>query len=167
MAAFFLSFQAHALDPAAVEKLAFGDGDDKVEAIGALGAEGDARAAELLKAFAHGELQTSGKQIFIVRGDKAIDVFTAKPIALPKEREDVVANNRLRGAVASALGAFKLGSEDRNERLAAARALSDAGAAMLPLIRKALEKETDPEIRGLLDMTAAGMELKDGAIWLS
>ena len=33
---------------------------------------------------------------------------------------------------------------------------------MLPLIRKALEKETDPEIRGLLELTAAGMELKDG-----
>jgi urea transport system permease protein len=163
LAAFFLSFSAHALDPAAVEKLAFGDGDEKIEAIGALVAEGDPKAAELLKAFADGELQSSGKQVFIVRGEKATDVFSARPIALPKEREDVVANNRLRGAVASALGAFKLGSEDRNERLAAARALSDAGAAMLPLIRQALEKETDPEIRSVLDMTAAGMELKDGA----
>jgi urea transport system permease protein len=162
LAAFFLSFSAQALDQAAVEKLAFGDGDEKIEAIGALVAEGDPKAAELLKAFADGELQTSGKQIFIVRGDKAIDVSTGKPIALPKEREDVVANNRLRGAAASALGAFKLTSDDRNQRLAAARALADANAAMLPLIRKALEKETDPEIRGLLDLIAAGMELKDG-----
>jgi urea transport system permease protein len=163
LAAFFLSFSAHALDRAAVEKLAFGDGDEKIEAIGALVAEGDPKAPELLRAFAEGELQTSGKQIFVVRGDKAIEVFTGKPIALPREREDVVANNRLRGAVAGALGAFKLSSEDRNERLAAARALAGAGAPMLPLIRKALEKETDPEIRGLLDLTAAGMELKDGA----
>ena len=54
LAAFFLSFQAHALDPAAVEKLAFGDGDEKIEAIGALVAEGDPKAAELLKAFAEG-----------------------------------------------------------------------------------------------------------------
>ena len=163
MAAFFLSFSAHALDRSAVEKLAFGDGDEKIEAIGALVAEGDPKAAELLKGFAEGELQTSGKQIFFVRGGKAVDVFSGKPVPLPAEREDVVANNRLRGAVASALGAFKLNSQDRNERLAAAQALSDAGAAMLPLIRKALERETDPEIRGLLDMTAAGMELKDGS----
>ena len=162
LAAFFLSFQAHALDPAAVDKLAFGDGDEKIEAIGALVAEGDPKAAELLKAFAEGELQTSGKQILVVRGNKAVDVFSGNPIALPKDREDVVANNRLRGAVASALGAFKLASADRSERLAAARALADAGAAMLPLIRKALDKETDPEIRGLLDLTAAAMELKDG-----
>jgi len=163
LAAFFLSFPAHALDPAAVEKLAFGDGDDKIEAIGALVAEGDPRAAELLQSFAEGELQTSGRQMLVVRGDKAIDVLSGKPAALPAEREDVVANNRLRGAVAGALGAFKLGSRDRNERLSAARALADANAAMLPLIRKALEKETDPEIHGLLDLIAAGMELKDGS----
>ena len=65
--------------------------------------------------------------------------------------------------MASALGAFKLSSADRNERLAAAAALAGgADAAMLPLIRKALEKETDPEIKALLDMTAAGMEIKSG-----
>src|SRR5262245_64183234 len=135
-----------------------------IEAIGALVAEGDPKAPELLRAFAEGELQTAGKRILIIKGKDAIDAVSgAKVSPLPSDREDVVANNRLRGAVASALGAFKLGSEDRNERLAAARAISDAGAAMLPLIRKALEKENDPEIRGLLDMTAAGMELKDGA----
>jgi urea transport system permease protein len=163
VAALFISFSACALDRPAVEKLAFGDGDEKIEAIGALVAEGDPKAAELLQAFAGGELQTSGKQIFFVRGDKAVDVFSGKPLPLPAEREDVVANNRLRGAVASALGAFRLNSEDRSERLAAAQALSDASAATLPLIRKALEKETDPEIRAVLDMTAAGMELKDGS----
>ena len=50
MAAFFLSFSAHALDPGALEKLAFGDGDEKIEAIGVLVAEGDPKAVELLKA---------------------------------------------------------------------------------------------------------------------
>ena len=78
LAAFFLSFQAHALDPAAVEKLAFGDGDEKIEAIGALVAEGDPKAAELLKAFAEGELQTSGKRVLIVKGKDAFDQPTAR-----------------------------------------------------------------------------------------
>jgi len=162
-AALFISFSALALDRAAVEKLAFGDGDEKIEAIGALVAEGDAKAAELLKAFAEGELQTSGKQVLVVRSDKATDAFTGKAVPLPAEREDVVANNRLRNAVAGALAAFKLTSSERGERLAAAKALSGADAAMLPLIRKSLEKETDPEIRALLDMTAASLELKDGS----
>jgi urea transport system permease protein len=159
-----MSTSVLALDRAAVEKLAFGDGDEKIEAIGALVAEGDPKATELLQAFAEGELQTSGKRVLIVKGKDAVDAVTGSKVApLPADREDVVANNRLRGAVASALGAFRLNSQDRNERLAAARALSDAGAAILPLIRKALERETDPEIRALLDMTAAGMELKDGS----
>jgi urea transport system permease protein len=164
VAAFFISFSACALERDAVEKLAFGDGDEKIEAIGALVAEGDPKATQLLQAFAEGELQTSGKRVLIVKGKDAVDAVTGSKVSpLPAEREDVVANNRLRGAVASALGAFKLNSRDRTERLAAARALSDASAAMLPLIRKSLQSETDPEIRALLEMTAAGMAVMEGS----
>jgi urea transport system permease protein len=145
-----------------VDKLAFGDGDEKIEAIGALVAEGDPRAAQLLTAFAEGELQTSGKRILIVRGDQAVDAVSGQPAALPVEREDVVANNRLRNAVAGALGAFKLNSSDAAERLAAARALGEASAALLPLVQKALEQETHPEVRAALEMTAAGMQVREG-----
>jgi hypothetical protein len=35
----------------------------------------------------------------------------------PNDREDVVANNRLRGAIASALAALKLVAPDRETRL--------------------------------------------------
>jgi urea transport system permease protein len=161
LAALFISCSALALDRGAVEKLAFGDGDEKIEAIAALVAEADPKAAGLLQAFAEGELQTSGKQIFIVRGDRAVDVFSGKPVALPAEREDVIANNRLRSAVLAALAAFKLGSPDRAERMAAARSVG-AEPAMLPLIRKALDKETDPQVRAVLAMTAASAQLKEG-----
>jgi urea transport system permease protein len=161
LAALFISSSALALDRGAVEKLAFGDGDEKIEAISALVAEADPKAVALLQAFAQGELQVSAKQIFIVRGDKAVDVFSGKPVPLPGEREDVVANNRMRSAVSAALAAFKLGSPDRDERIAAARAVG-AEPAMLPLIRKALEKETDPAVRAVLAMTAANAQLKDG-----
>jgi urea transport system permease protein len=159
-----MSFSTYALDRAAVEKLAFGDGDEKVEAIAALVAEGDPKAAGLLQAFADGELQTAGKQILIVKGSDTIDAVSGvKVTPVPSEREDVVANNRLRGAVASALAGFKLVSPDRSERLAAAKALANADAAMLPLIKRSLDKEADPEIRALLEMMAAGMALKDGS----
>jgi len=161
LAALFISCSALALDRGAVEKLAFGDGDEKIEAIAALVAEADPKAVGLLQSFAEGELQTSGKQIFIVRGDKAVDVFSGEPVPLPAEREDVVANNRLRSAVSAALAAFKLGSPDRAERMAAARAVGTE-PAMLPLIRKALDKETDPQVRALLAMTAVSAQLKEG-----
>jgi urea transport system permease protein len=155
---------ALALERAAVEKLAFGESDEKVEAVGALAAEGDPRAAEVLQALAEGEMQTAGKRVLIVRGEEALDALTGEKVEpLPAEREDVVANNRLRGAIAGALAALKLLSPERDERLGAARALAGgADLALLPLVKKALGQESDGAIRSLLETTAAAMELQGG-----
>jgi urea transport system permease protein len=128
---------AAALDKAAVEKLAGDDNDEKIQAIGALVAEGDPAAAAVLEKFAEGEVVIDGKPV------------------------EVIVNNRLRGAVTDALAALKLLSPDRAVRLAAAKALAEgADAAMLPLVKKALEKESDADIRSLLEVTSASMELK-------
>lgn len=161
-----LSFPAAALDRAAVEKLAFGDGDERIAAISALVTEGDPRAAEILATLAAGELQIAGKRILIVKDTAASDAITGdKLAALPAEREDIVANNRLRGAVQGALAALKLVSVDRAARLAAAKELAGASdAAALPLVKKALAKEDDTTIRALLELIAATLELKGGDI---
>jgi urea transport system permease protein len=137
LAALFLSFSALALDRAAVERLASDDNDEKIAAIAALVAEGDPQAAPLLQSAAEGEIQIDGKKI------------------------EIVVNNRVRGRIAEALSVLRLLSNDKGERLAAAKALaSGADAAMLPLILKAKEKETDPEIKAQLQLAAAGAQLK-------
>ncbi len=153
---------ALALDRAAMEKLALGDGDERLEGIAALVAEGDPRAGAVLGALADGEMQTASKRILIVKGDDATDAVTGEKIApLPAEREDVMVNNRLRGAVQDALAALKLVSPDRDIRFAAAKELAGGTVAgMLPLVKKALAKERDAEIRELLVHTAASLELK-------
>ena len=155
---------AAAMDGAAVQKLAFGDGDERSAAVAALVAEGDPRAATLLRAVADGEVQTSGKRVLIVKGEQGIDALTGENVApLPDGLEDVVANNRLRREIEGALAAFKLLAPQPAVRLEAARSLAEgADAAMLPLVRKALEKETDPTVKPLLELTAAGMEMKGG-----
>ena len=155
---------ALAIDRAAVEKLAFGEADERSAAIAALLAEGDPRAAALLEAVAEGDMQTAGKRILIVKGGQGTDAVTGEAVSLlPEGREDVVANNRLRREIEGALAAFKLLSPERATRLAAAKALAGgADAAMLPLVKKALEMETDPDIKPLLELTAASMELKSG-----
>ncbi len=155
---------AAALDRAAVEKLATGDSEEKLEAINALVAEGDPRAIAVLEALGDGGLQAAGKRVLIVKGDGATDALTGAPVApLPADREDVVANNRIRGAVAAALAALKLVSPNRETRLAAATALAGgADPAVLPLVRKALDQEMDPGIKSLLEATAATIELKGG-----
>jgi len=120
-----------------VEKLASDDNDEKIAAIAALVAEGDPKAAEVLRQAAEGEITLDGKKV------------------------EVVMNNRVRGRIAEALSVLKLLSPHPGERLEAAKALAGgADAAMLPLVLKAKEKETDSEIKALLDMTAAGMQLK-------
>ena len=153
-----------ALDAAAVGKLAFGDADERSAALAALVAEGDPQAVALLEALAAGDVQSAGERVLIVKGDEATDALTgAKVTPLPKEREDVVANNRLRREIESALSALKLLSPDRAARLAAAQSLATgAEDAVLPLVKKAMAQETDPAIKPMLDLIAATLELKGG-----
>ena len=137
MAALFLSTSVWALDRAQVEKLASDDNDEKIAAIAALVAEGDPQASNILRQAAEGEIELDGKKV------------------------EIVVNNRVRGRIAEALSVLRLLSPEPRERLDAAKALAGgADAAMLPLILKAKEKETDPEIKSLLEMTAAGTQIK-------
>jgi len=161
-----LAGPAAALDKAAVEKLAFGDSDERSAAITALVAEADPKAAEFLKALAEGEVQTvDGKRVLVVRGEEAVDAVTGEKVApLPEGREDVVANNRLRREIEGALAAMQLLSKDRAVRLGAAKAMGlKAEEGLLPIVKKALAQETDAEIKALLEMTAASLETRAGS----
>ena len=153
---------AFALDPKAVEALGTGESDEQVAAIAALVVEGDPRAVEVLSAMAEGDLKVSGKKVLIVRGDEAIDAATGEKVSpVPEELEDIVANNRLRRELAGALAALKLVSPDRAMRMAAAKELAlGADDAILPLVKKAIDKEADPVIKPMLEMIAAAMEIK-------
>jgi len=137
LAAFFISTGSFALDREAVEKLASDDNDEKIAAIAALVAEGDPEAAGLLQQAAEGEIEIDGKKV------------------------EITVNNRVRGRIAEALSALQLLSTQRSERFVAATALAGgADPSLLPLIKKSMEKESDADIRALLELTAAGMQLK-------
>jgi urea transport system permease protein len=125
-----------AIDPALVKRLA-GDNDAKIAAIAEIAATGDPQAFDLLKKMADGELKVDG--------------------------EDIVVNNRVRREIEGAMSGLRLVAPDRELRLAAAKGLAGgADESMLPLVKKALAKESDPEIKALLESTAASMELKGG-----
>jgi len=158
------SMAAAALDAALVGKLAFGDNDEKVATIRAFVAQGEAQAAPLLAALADGQLQTAGERVLIVRDEVAIDAVTGEKITpLPEAREDVIANNRVRGEIANAVAALRLLAPQRALRVQAVKELeTGADAAILPLVRRALEKETDAQIRSALEMIAATIQVKSG-----
>jgi len=165
LAALGLARPALALDAAVVHKLAFGESsEDKIAAINALVENGDEQAEPLLKALLAGSAQTSGDRVLIIQGDAAIDAVTGEKIApVPADASDVVLNNRIRGVLDSAVSALRLVSHDRAMRLKAARELADdPRAAALPVVDKALARETDPEVKGLLEIVAASVHLYAG-----
>src|SRR5450755_4211272 len=148
--------------PELVRDVALGDSEVKVTAIRALGSSGDPAALALLQALLDGNVQTVGdKDVLLVKGDSATDLGTGKAISpLPANLEDVVINNRLRREIGSAMAGLKLTSPDRTVRLAAAKELQNgADEDLLPAISTALAKESDAEIKGMLQMTQASIQL--------
>ena len=150
-------------------KLGFGDGDEKIAAIAALVAEGDAAAAALL--------QAAGRRRTADRGQARADRQGRGGHGRRDRRQGRAAaggpartwslNNRLRRELGGALAALKLISPDRAARLAAAKELAGgADEAMLPLIKKALARETDAGVKQLLELTAgdAGIEDRDQGV---
>ena len=128
---------ARAIDAAAVDKLATGDGDEKAAAVAALVASGDPRALVLLKALADGEVQVAGGRVLIVHEGAAVDAATgAAVVPLPESRDDVVVNNRLRREIEGAMAGLRLLSPDRAVRAAAVKELAGgADDSMRPLVR--------------------------------
>jgi len=154
---------ARALPADLVLAVATGESDERVAAVGKLVASGDPGVEAFFQALLEGSVQVAGgKRVLIVKDQQGVDAATgAKVEPLPEELEDAVVNNRLRGTLEAARGALKLSSTDRAARLAAVKTLEDgAGEEMLPLIANALERETDPQIKKMLTLVQASVQLK-------
>ena len=96
----FCSFNVFSQEGRNIERLAFGEGDEKVEAIAALVASGDEKALAVLQALADGDLYTSGKRVLIVKGEEVTDAVTGQKLdKAPEDKEDITVNNRLRREV--------------------------------------------------------------------
>ncbi len=163
---------AWALPAELVLAVAAGDSDEQVAAVSKLVASGDSGVAAFFQALLDGNVQVAGgKRVLIVKDQQGIDAASGDKVEpLPGDLDDAVVNNRLRGTLESARGALRLASSDRTERLAAVKTLEDgAGEEMLPLIGKALERESDAHIRKLLTLVQASVQLKsaDAALRLA
>lgn len=160
----FASQARAALDPALLAQLGAEDSDARVEAIRKLAATDDARAAIILQALADEALAPidGGRRVALVAAGRLVDAASGADLGpAPGNIEPIVINNRLRGEIASALAALKLGAADRTTRLAAARELQGSdNEDLLPVLERAVAKETDPEVRAALELAAAALALK-------
>jgi urea transport system permease protein len=160
-----------AIAPDVLEKLAFGDSEAKNAALGAIINAADESAIPFLQALADDTVQTApDKKIYIVKDGKGIDATTGKPVdTVPENLDEVVINNVMRKQIGVAIAALKLTSASREVRLAAAKELQgNAEEDALPALAKALAKENDPEVKALLTLTQASIQLqsKDKALRL-
>lgn len=153
---------AVAIDANVAMQLAAEEGDAKLEAINKLVTAGDVAAIPIFKAMQDDALHVFNGRLVVVADDTAKDALTGEAVdAQPDQLESIVVNNRIRAALDGAMAALKLISPERDERVAAAKAVAnDASEEMLPLVRRAWEKETDPEVKGLLEHARAVIEVK-------
>ena len=93
---------AHALTPDQAAAIAIGDTDSRIAALNKSAADADPELAPFVRALLDGEVKTADGKVYVVQGDKTA----------PDTAEDVINNNRMRGALEAALGALKLVSPD-------------------------------------------------------
>jgi urea transport system permease protein len=154
---------AHAaIDSALLAPLAGDDPDARVEAVNKIAALANEDAFRILSALKNDTLYARPDgQVFIVENGQAFNPATGQSGATPDGVDGITVNNRLRGVVDEALSGFKLLSQERTVRLAAVLELQkSANIAQAPLVSKALEKESDPEIKALLQLVAATANLQ-------
>ena len=156
---------------ALVGRLAGNSFADKEKAVTALGAQGDPRAVLLLQAMTDGRLLRGANGRVVVSATsggttRLRDAVTGEDIAGadPDSFDRIIVNNRLRGAIESALAALTLFSPDHAARLAAAQdALRHPSAAEATLLERAIATEQDPEIRAAMQLSLSAARLVSGS----
>ncbi|MFD2182393.1 urea ABC transporter permease subunit UrtB [Rhodoplanes azumiensis] len=129
---------------------------DTEAGVTALGAGGDVRAFAVVKALQDGQLlaDPAGRRVLIEDAGVFKDAATGatvSPAPAAGDLKRVRLNNRLRRAVAAALGALTLRAPDPARRLDAAQAVfksRDAGA--LAAVEATLAAETNPQVKAAL-----------------
>ncbi len=140
----------------------------KSAAIDALVAIGDARTATVLEALAGGRLFSRKSDGAIVIGLGAGGGYTlTDPVSGAvigdvgrRDVKKITVNNRLRGQIRGVLGRLALSSDNPAQRLEAARnIIKNPSPAALSLLRQARDRETDRDVRDVMETGIAALEL--------
>ncbi|WP_245648952.1 urea ABC transporter permease subunit UrtB [Magnetovibrio blakemorei] len=153
----------------AVQALNADNNTDKAAAIEALSATGDERAATVLSALLNGTLfyrQSDGLVVLSKESGNVtilIDPSTMNEVAdvSGSEAKKIRINNKLRGQLKGVLGALTLLSKDADKRQNAADEVFKANdPSMLPVLQKAIARESDPDVKGRMLRAQAAIILE-------
>ena len=89
---------AQALTADQAQAIAIGETDARIEALNKALAQADERTTAFLQALSEDAVKSADGKVFIVKDSKAFDPLSGAETPLPEGAEDVVNNNRMRGA---------------------------------------------------------------------
>ncbi|MBI1205948.1 MAG: urea ABC transporter permease subunit UrtB [Azospirillum sp.] len=153
---------------AAVAKLGEPGFSEKLEAIETLATLGDTRAVPALQALTDGNLYLrDADNLLVVATEGDPDYRLSDPLtgaALGSagfaELSRVIANNRLRSAIHTALAKLQIGDPDPTRRLAAAQEIArDNAPETAALLSEVLEHETNAGVRAAIAISLAKINL--------
>jgi urea transport system permease protein len=148
---------SHALTPEQAHAIAAGETDDRIQALNQAAASGDAALAAFVQAVLDDAVKVAAGKAYLQRDAKVLLAGSDTEVALPDDAEDVVNNNRMRGALEASLGTLKLVSPDVSVRIAALTELAkrQLDESQLPMIEKAYAAETDVALKSQLERMRA------------
>jgi urea transport system permease protein len=154
-----IAASAHALSAEQARAIAAGETDDRIAALNGAAAAGDTTLARFVQALLDDAVKLTPAQVLIIEGDHAVDAATGVTATVPADAEDVINNNRMRGALQAALASLRLLSPEREVRAAAVAELSKQSLdeAQLPMVDKAWSREDDPVLKARLGLMRAGL----------
>jgi len=147
------------LDAATLDRLV--DPESRDATLASLVEATDVHALPVLRALLEGSLYR-GPAAMLVENEGALqDALTGAPVQVDREQlEPVTINNRFRKTLERAVAALSLSAGSASDRLAAAHVLQDnPGPEVLAAVKKAGEREADPQVREVLRATAAMLSL--------
>ena len=156
----FCGTGAHALTAEAARAMATGDTDERIAALQKATATPDAATAAFVQAMSDDAVKITPAHVIVLKDDKGFDAVTGAEVPIPEDAEDIVNNNRMRGAFDGTLASLKLLSRDRSERAAAIDSLrEETDESRLPVIDQALAAETDESLKTRLTAIRSRIQL--------
>jgi urea transport system permease protein len=141
--------------------LTLGENETRIAALDLVLANRDVSALPYLQYLFDDAVKMQGEKIYIVTEDVTKDALTDAVTTLPEDAEDVVNNNQMGSELEAGIAALNLLSKDANVRLEAAKKLqgSEASDSRLGLIQQAEKSETEANIREILSVVRASIQL--------
>ena len=147
-----LAWSASALTPEQARAIAAGETDARIAALGEAARQPDAALSGFVQALLDDAVKLTPTAVLVVDGTAVKDAVSGAAATLPDDAEDVVNNNRMRGALQAVQASMKLLSTDLALRREAVAELIKAGVdeSQLPLLDRAVAAESDAGLKDTL-----------------